>query len=219
MARESIPHFVTRAFYAKNLMNGRPRPLLSTLVTAAAFGAVAGHTLTYMIAVPNPATRRLFLSTTGHGYWPAALPAALVLGVVAAVSTLIRHFGIDDENGSARGWSWGRTVALLGLLQGGIFLTQETIERLAARAPLATLFHDHVLPIGVLVQFGVAAIVAVVLFVLARTAEAVAAALSRRPTHDRAAPSFARRAERALRPRLASSPRAPRAPPALAPSL
>jgi hypothetical protein len=199
-------------------MNGRRRPLLSTLVTAAAFGAVAGHTVTYMVAVPNAATRRLFLAATGHGYWPAAVPAALVLGIFAAVSTLIRHVGLDGETDSARGWSWGRTVAILGLLQAGIFLTQETIERVAAGAPLGTLLQDHVLAIGVLVQVGIAAVVAAVLFVLARTAEVLAAALSRRPTRDHATPSFPRPARRALRPRVGSSPGAIRAPPALAPS-
>jgi hypothetical protein len=198
-------------------MNGRRRPLWSTLVTAAAFGAVAGHTLTYAVAVPNPGARRLFLSATGHAYWPAALPAALVLGIFAALSTVIRHFGLDGTTRSARRWSWGRTVALLGLLQAGIFLTQETIERVAAGAPLGTLFHDHVLPIGVVVQLLVAVVVAVVLFVLARTAEVVAAVRSRRTTHGRGV-TYPRLAPRVPRPRLVASPAAIRAPPVFAPS-
>jgi hypothetical protein len=194
-------------------MNGQRRPPLSTLLTAAAFGAVAGHSLTYLAAVPDPATRRVFLTATGHGYWPAAVPAALVLGVFAGLSTMIRHLGLDADGGRASGWSWRRVLPLLGLFQVLIFLGQETLERAIARAPFGTLFHDHVLLVGVLVQVVVAATVAIVLFLLARTAEIVAAVLTRGRIQSRTAASFPRPIVATLHPRLVEVAGSIRAPP------
>jgi hypothetical protein len=196
-------------------MYGHRRPPLSTLLTAAAFGAVAGHALTYIVAIPDPVTRQLFLAATGHGYLPAAVPAALILGFFAALSTVIRHLGGARESSVER-WTWGRTIETLGFLQCGIFLTQETIERIAVRAPAGTLFHDHVLPIGLLVQLGVAVVVTLVLFTLGRTVEAIAAALSRRAPAPRESRSFAPVPLSGLRSRLVAIAGSIRAPPAIA---
>lgn len=193
--------------------HGRYVPPLSTVLTAAAFGAVAGHSLTYTLAVPDAATRRVFLSTTGHSYWPAAVPAALVLGIFAAASTLIRHFGGDA--GAPLGWRWGRVVGALGLLQLAIFFSQETLERAVAHAPIASLLQDHVLSIGILVQLVAAAVVAVVLFVLARTAQVVAAAWARRRPPAVPARSFPSDRVLTLRPRLVAAGTAIRGPPLL----
>jgi hypothetical protein len=198
-------------------MFGHRRPPLSTLVTAAAFGAVAGHAVTYMVAIPDPVTRQLFLAATGHGYLPAVVPAALILGIFAALSTVIRHLGGHRENSVDR-WTWGRTIETLGLLQCAIFLTQETVERVAVGAPLGTLFHDHVLPIGLLVQVGVAVVVTVVLFALGRTVEAVAAALSRRAPAPREGRSFSPVPSSGLRSRLVAVAGSIRAPPRVASS-
>jgi hypothetical protein len=198
-------------------MYGHRRPPLSTLLTAAAFGAVAGHAVTYMVAIPDPVTRQLFLAATGHGYLPAIVPAALILGIFAALSTVIRHLGGHRENSVDR-WTWGRTIETLGLLQCAVFLTQETVERVAVGAPLGTLFHDHVLPIGLLVQVGVAVVVTVVLFALGRTVEAVAAALSRRAPAPREGRSFAPVPTSGLRSRLVAVAGSIRAPPRVASS-
>jgi hypothetical protein len=196
-------------------MHGHRRPPLSTLVTAAAFGAVAGHAVTYMVAIPDPVTRQLFLVATGHGYLPAVVPAASILGIFAALSTVIRHLGGDRETCPPDRCTWGRTMGTLGLLQCGIFLTQETIERIAVGAPPETLVHDHVLPIGLLVQLGVAAVVSLVLFALGRTVEAVAAALSRRAPVPRWGRSFEPVPMSGLRSRLVAVAGSIRAPPAI----
>ncbi len=160
-------------------MSGHRRPPLSTLLTAAAFGAVAGHALTYMVAIPDPVTRQLLLAATGHGYLPAV-------------------------------------VETLGFLQCAIFLAQETVERVAVGAPSGTLFHDHVFPIGLLVQLGVAVVVTLVLFALGRTVEAVAAALSRRAAAPREGRAFAPTPMSGLRSRLVAVAGSIRAPPAIA---
>ena len=198
-------------------MFGHRRPPLSTLVTAAAFGALAGHAVTYMVAIQDPSTRQLFLAATGHGYLPAVVPAALILGIFAGLSTVIRHLGGDRESSADR-WTWGRTIGTLGLLQCGIFLTQETIERIAVGAPPETLFRDHVLPIGLLVQIVVAVVVTLVLFALARTVEAVVAALSRRGPAPREGRSLAPVPMAGLRSRLVAVAGSIRAPPAIASS-
>jgi hypothetical protein len=196
-------------------MYGHRRPPLSTLVTVAAFGAVAGHAVTYMVAIPDPVTRQLFLAATGHGYLPAVVPAALILGIFAALSTVIRHLGGDREN-SVDGRTWGRTIETLALLQCAIFLTQESVERVAVGAPLGTVFHDHVLPIGLLVQLGVAVAVTLVLFALGRTVEAAVAVLSRRTPTPREGRSFAPVPLSDLRSRLVAVVGSIRAPPTVA---
>jgi hypothetical protein len=196
-------------------MYGHRRPPLSTLLTAAAFGAVAGHALTYMVAIPDPVTRQLFLAVTGHAYLPAVVPAALILGIFAALSTVIRHLAGAREDPVER-WTWGRTIETLGVLQCAIFLTQETVERVAVGAPPGTLFHDHVFPIGLLVQLGVAVVVTLVLFALGRTVEAVAAALSRRAPAPREGRAFAPIPMSGLRSRLVAVSGSIRAPPAIA---
>jgi len=187
-------------------------------VTAAAFGAVAGHAVTYMVAIPDPATRQLFLAATGHGYLPAVVPAASILGIFAALSTVIRHLGGDRETYPTDRWTWDRTIGTIGFLQCGIFLTQETIERVAVGAHPATLFHDHVLPIGLLVQLGVAVVITLVLFALGRTVEVVAAALSQRAPAPHEGRSFAAVPMSGLRSRLVAVAGSIRAPPALASS-
>jgi hypothetical protein len=193
-------------------MYGHGRPPLSTLVTAAAFGAVAGHAATYMVAFPDPGTRQLFLAATGHGYLPAVVPAALILGIFAALSTVIRHLGGDREN-NVEIRTWGRTIETLGFLQCAIFLTQETVERVAVGAPPGTLLHDHVLPVGLLVQLGVAVVVTLALFALGRTVEAVAAVLSQRGPAPREGRSFAPVPMSGLRSRLVAVAGSIRAPP------
>jgi hypothetical protein len=141
----------------------------------------------------------------------------LILGIFAALSTVIRHLGGHRENSVDR-WTWGRTIETLGLLQCAIFLTQEAVERVAVGAPLGTLFHDHVLPIGLLVQLGVAVVVTLVLFALGRTVEAVAAALSQRAPAPREGRSFAPVPTSGLRSRLIAVAGSIRAPPTVASS-
>jgi hypothetical protein len=176
-------------------------------------GAVAGHTLTYLLAVPTAGAREALLASTGHSYWSAAVAVALVLGVLSAGSVTVRHFrgGLHGERTMGAG-GVPRLALLLGALQVGIFLVQETVERLDAGAGLASLRTDRLLLIGVLVQTLVAAALAVALFFLARAASAAGRALRAAPPPVRHAAPLPRPAL-ALRSRLVVAGGGSRAPP------
>jgi hypothetical protein len=155
------------------------------LAAAAIAAAVGGHALTYLLTVPAAQARALLLAESGHGYWPTAVAAALVLGLVSLASTAARHF-LRGFRQPARAPAPGRPERLerlalrLALLQISIYAVQEVVERLAAGAPVGGVLHDGVLPIGILVQILVACAVALALAVLGHAAEAAGRALARR---------------------------------------
>lgn len=168
----------------------RTPPALLLLATAWA-GAVTGHTLTYLLAVPAAGARDALLASTGHNYWSAAVAVAVALGVASAGGVVVRHFrgGLRGERTKDL-HGVPRLAILLGSLQVGIFLVQETLERLDAGASVASLRTDRILLIGVLVQILVAGALAIALFFLARASSAAGRALRRAPllSPDRPAP-------------------------------
>jgi hypothetical protein len=150
------------------------------LVGAAIGGAAVGHVLIYLVTVPDPHTRGMVLAETGHGYWSMAVGAAVMFGLLSAGATIARH--------CARGWHRARPsggqdrlrqlAGQLAVLQAGIYMTQEVLERLAAGAPLTGLAQHQLLTLGIPVQLLIGVGVAAVLTLLGRTAEAVGWALS-----------------------------------------
>jgi hypothetical protein len=177
-------------------------------------GAVAGHTLTYLLAVPAAGAREALLASTGHNYWSAAAAVALVLGLTSAGGVVLRHFRGGLRGERTMGADGVRRLAvLLGSLQVGIFLVQETLERLDAGAPMAGLRTERLLLIGVLVQTLVAAALAIALFFLAKVSAAAGRALRRAPvlSSGRSAPLVARTP--LLHSRLATAGGGSRAPP------
>jgi hypothetical protein len=142
-------------------------------------GVVVGHWLAYLIAVPS-AQRASFLSATGHAYWTAAIASAGVFGLIAAVRTV----GGSFRHGLAMAEPVGTVdrflhlLPRLSVLQVAIFIVQEGLERLLAGAPIATMVHDDILVIGVVLQLAVAAVIALVLALLGRVAEAVGRAIA-----------------------------------------
>jgi hypothetical protein len=169
------------------------------LAGAAIGGAVLGHLLTYLLTVPQASVRAALLARTGHGYWPAALAAAIVLGAFALLTTMIRAFlqGFRGWHGrradvaparrplrdTARiavvGERLERFAARLVLLQVGIYVVQETIERVVAGAAVVGLLHGEVLPVGILVQTLVALLAALALGLLGGAAKAAGRAVAR----------------------------------------
>ena len=159
-------------------MDRRRTPPALLLLGTAWTGAVAGHTLTYLLTVPQAAARDALLASTGHSYWAVAV--ALVLGLTSAAGVALRHFrgGLrGDETMGTDGVR--RLTGQLAALQVGIFLLQEILERYEAGAPLGGLRTDRLLLAGTLVQILIAAALAIAPFFLARVSAAAGRAFRR----------------------------------------
>jgi hypothetical protein len=158
------------------------------LTGVAVAGAVVGHMVAYVLAVPQPTVRVALLGATGHAYWTGAIAAASVLGLASLAATLARRFQAGRTAGRPPprehpGW----LVAQLAAFQIAIYLTQELLERLEVGIPLHDLVDRRLLVTGVVVQCAIALVVAVLLTVAGRVAEAAGRAL--RPSPRRAEPA------------------------------
>ena len=163
------------------------------LTGVAVAGAVIGHMVAYVLAVPSPTVRVALLGATGHAYWTEAIAAATVLGLASLATTLGRRLraGLLDSHPQS-GERVGRVAGQLAGFQIAIYLVQETLERLEASVAPHGLLASQLLVTGMAVQTAIALVLAVVLTVAGRAAEAVGRAL-RRPARHR---------ERTSRPRL-----------------
>jgi hypothetical protein len=152
------------------------------LTGVAVAGAVVGHMVAYLLAVPSPTVRVALLGATGHAYWTAAIAAATVLGLASLAATLRRRFRsglLASRPPPAE--RLGRVAAQLAGFQVAIYLVQETLERLEAGIPAHALLDGRLLVTGVVVQTAIALVLAVLLTVVGRVAEAVGRALRPRP--------------------------------------
>lgn len=144
----------------------------AVLATAAA-GTVAGHALTYRLAIPDAARRTAVLARSGHAYWPTAVTIAGAVAVVSvasfAIAAAMRHRSGHPSDRAA-------TLALrLAAAQVAGFMTMEVLERLAVGAsPLGVLSHRLVL-VGIVVQVVLACAIASMLAWLGRAAARVEA--------------------------------------------
>jgi hypothetical protein len=153
------------------------------LLAAAWTGVVLGHAITYVLTVPQAAPREALLASTGHSYWSAAVTAAVVLGLGSAAWDAARHFlhGLEGGPEAAGQDSLAGLALRLASLQSGIFVLQETLERLHAGAPQYGLVAQHILLVGIPVQILVALAGAALLVWLGRAAEAVGRILRHAP--------------------------------------
>jgi hypothetical protein len=151
-----------------------PLPLTGVAVA----GAVVGHMVAYVLAVPEPTVRVALLGATGHAYWTAAIAAAVVLGLTSLATTLRRRFraGLLASRPQPAE-RLGRLVGQLAGFQLAIYLVQETLERLEAGIPPHALWDGRLLVTGVVVQAAIALVLAVLLTLVGRAAEAVGRAL------------------------------------------
>jgi hypothetical protein len=147
---------------------------------------VVGHTLAYVLAMPDPGARLVLLATTGHTYWSTAIAVAVVCGLAvcglaSVASSLIRQFRADllaARRPPER--SLGRLAGRLAVLQVGIYLVQETLERVAVAASPGSLLQGRLLTVGLVAQLVVALALAVVLRAAGLVAESAGRALRRR---------------------------------------
>jgi hypothetical protein len=131
-------------------------------------GLLIGHSVSYLLAMPDPHHRDLALRATGHDYLPAVHEAALILMLAGFVALLVRAWTSVPRSEPA---GLGPLAGTLASVQVVAFAGQEVVERLVANAPLGDLVHDHVLVIGTLVQIVVGLVGALILGWLARQAE------------------------------------------------
>jgi hypothetical protein len=148
------------------------------LTGVAVAGAVIGHMVAYLLAVPSPTVRVALLGATGHAYWTAAIAAASVLGLASLATALRRRFRAGRLAGRPEpGERLGIVAGQLAGFQIAIYLVQETLERLEAGIPAHALLDGRLLVTGVIIQMAIALALAVLLTLAGRAAEAVGRAL------------------------------------------
>jgi hypothetical protein len=139
-------------------------------------GLIAGHLLSYLIAIPDAARRDAVLAATGHAYLHLAGDVAVVLAFAAVVAVGLRAVA---ERGARELPSGLRLAWHLGALQAGAFVAMEVGERLVSGAGLGELFADHLFGIGIVMQLVIASFGALLLRWLGRVAGRIAAVLAR----------------------------------------
>jgi hypothetical protein len=154
------------------------------LTGVAVAGAVVGHMVAYVLAVPEPTVRVALLGATGHAYWTEAIAAAVVLGLASLAATLRRRFRAGLLSGRPQPSEHvGRLAGQLAGFQIAIYLVQEALERLEAGIPAHALLDGRLLVIGVVVQTAIAVALAVLLAAASQMAEAAGRALRPPPRH------------------------------------
>ncbi len=148
-----------------------------SVLGVAAGGVLLGHAITYALADPSAYQRTTDLARTGHGY----LGLANDLGLVAALIALSAVFlgGLTRGHGDAptlRG-----LTARLAVFQVVAFASMELLERLAAGAPVASVPHHGILPLGMGAQVAIAALGALIIRWLLRAADRVESGLGLAP--------------------------------------
>ena len=158
------------------------------LAGVAVAGVVAGHTLTYIVAVRQPGHRDAILNETGHSYWTGAVAAAIVLGVLAVTALGIRVArGAREPRDPHR---FARVAPILAVGQVVAYAAIELVERILTHVPFSALLdHHELLPVGVAIQVGIALAGALALCLIARTIRLVAEAL-RDPRRRHEAPTW-----------------------------
>jgi hypothetical protein len=138
-------------------------------------GLLAGHSLGYRLAVPDPHARAHFLDTSGHGYLAYA-PLVVAVGLSLVLAAFVAHVraAVRQERMAPPPW-------LFALLPPLAFLVQEYAERaIHSDVGLATALEPAVVT-GLLLQLPIALIAMTVARALTRLAEVVGRTLAEPP--------------------------------------
>lgn len=141
------------------------------LAGPAAAGVVVSHWLAYWWTVRDSVHRHEVLLATGHRYWSLVVAAALGL-LVAGLARFIR---VDPAGGRIQLTS---TVVRLSFIQVFGFLVLEAGERLPGSGSLENVLTEPAVVAGVVAQFLIAALCAVLLVAFATAVRFVRGALS-----------------------------------------
>ena len=118
---------------------------LPTAAVAVA-GVLFGHWLSYIAALPQSHARAALLAATGHGYWTEIVRVAVALGVAGLGALLLSH--LRDAGNAQREERFSALILRLVAIQSVAFVSMEALERLVARAPVASLLQSRVLVLG-----------------------------------------------------------------------
>lgn len=134
------------------------RPAIVFLVAVP--GTAAGHMAGYLVAHRDAAERAQTLSSSGHGYWDAAVSIALI----GACAALLGELGIGYLRGRAGASHPGfkGTWLALAASQSGLFAGVEILERVLSGSGVEVLSEPAVW-IGIPVQVVFAALGAMIL--------------------------------------------------------
>jgi hypothetical protein len=144
----------------------------------AAGGVLAGHWLTYVLVDPDAHQRTTELASTGHAYLGLANDLSLVAAFVALSAIFLG--GLTHRESTMP--PLRALTARLATFQMVAFAVMELLERLSAGAPVAGVLHHGILPVGLLIQVGIATLAAIVIRWLLRAADRIESALSSAPT-------------------------------------
>jgi hypothetical protein len=146
-------------------------------------GLLLGHWLVYLIVRPDASVRGVLLAGTGHAYLGAVdrivLVASLAAFATAFLGRITRAEYLDVSLGSM-------TARLAGL-QVSAFVAMEIAERLAAGSSEGPLLHGPILPAGIVVQTGIAALGAVLIHLVREAADRAESLLGASPRLPRPA--------------------------------
>jgi hypothetical protein len=165
-------------------MHVRPASRGFPVAGMAVAGAVMGHWLGYLLAIPDPHLRTEILGQSGHDYWILAVEAALLFGFAAFGTVLLRHVG-ERVRGGHRPEDGPALLALrLALVQVSSFVAMEIAERAIVGEAFTGIFRHHILWLGIAAQVTVACLGALVLVWFGRVSAKVCQWLPR-PRFDR----------------------------------
>lgn len=156
------------------MIGGASRRTLLALTVA---GVVAGHCLAYVL---DP--EQAHAAAAHHRYWPIATMIGVMAGLLGMLWLLVPH---AQHGGIPR----PRVIPVairLALLQIGLFLGIELVERALNGGELVGFLGTSLAWIGAAVQVGVAALVAVMARALAEVAEALGRSVRVRRSATRA---------------------------------
>jgi hypothetical protein len=191
--------------------SGRKSVLPFVLGGVAMAGTLAAHFVDYYLFAPDPQHRAALLHATGHGYLAHLVPLAVLWGLLAAATTIwggsTRARGERDQQPR-----FVPTATVLALAQVAGFALLEIGERVVSGAGF-----EHAWPqlfaLGIFVQTVVAIAGAIILILLDRGAEKVAALLQRLRASQRCGAIQTRSTGRRLIPRLIETSITGRGPP------
>jgi len=159
-------------------VTGRRAFRWAPLAGTAGIGVMAGHWLSYDVAIPGAGLRSEILAATGHSWWEFGLKAMALLAVVGLGALIASRMTSRPDAVGVDRWSFVATRLIP--LQLVAFLGMEAAERLAVGAPLGGLLDHHVLLIGLAFQVITAVAGAVLLTWFDRAVVRVAAAIHSR---------------------------------------